>query len=160
MKNETEDKNVDDMYRSYFKEAAENFNNPVYLEKCGRVVSEYDQKYAEKVVKHLAENYDKGVWEGSIIGEYLTREDISPILERYKEMQKVYQGSYEKNLNKQIVDFLTFQGSVTSKEFIGLIKYKLISKPKRKIAHFLWSKDDNIYYQIRKKMFRSSNDIY
>jgi hypothetical protein len=61
---------------------------------------------------------------------------------------------YEKTLNDKVLKFLKLKRKrkdekISIDNVVDIIKYKLVTKPKRKLACFLWDEPYDIYHHVR-----------
>lgn len=81
-------------------------------------------------------------------------EDGTNIQEKYKQIKHQVVKEYEKSLNEKVLKFFMLKRKkkwekISIDDVVSIIKYKLITKPKRKLACFMWEKEYNIYPLVR-----------
>jgi hypothetical protein len=117
-------------------------------------MTEEQKEEATKIAGHLATHYLNAVWDMSS-GRGFSSEDVTNIQEKYKQVKQQVVKEYEKSLNEKVLKFFMLKRKkknekISIDEVVSIIKYKLVSKPKRKLACFMWDKEYNIYPLVRR----------
>jgi hypothetical protein len=117
-------------------------------------MTEEQKEEATKIAGHLATHYLNAVWDMSS-GRGFPSEDVTNIQEKYKQVKHQVVKAYEKSLNEKVLKFFMLKRKkknekISIDEVVSIIKYKLVSKPKRKLACFMWDKEYNIYPLVRR----------
>lgn len=81
--------------------------------------------------------------------------DVLNIQERYDQVKMQVVTAYEKSLNEKVLKFFMLKRKkkhekITFTNVADIIKYKLITKPKRKLACYMWDTEYNIYPSVRR----------
>ena len=108
------------------------------------ITSDYDKNYSDKVAEHLAKNYDKGVWDhGNMVG--MSQKDFRALEDRYNQTVFNSKKKYQKELNSELVSYLTFglkkpsKGpKVTMERFKEIVHYKVVYRTKKAFRDFLY----------------------
>jgi len=117
-------------------------------------MTEEQKEEATKIAGHLATHYLNAVWDMSS-GRGVPSEEVTNIQEKYKQVEQQVVREYEKSLNEKILKFLMLKRKkkgekISINDVVSIIKYKLVSKPKRKLDCFMWDKEYNIYPLVRR----------
>lgn len=117
-------------------------------------MTESEREEATKIAGHLATHYLNAVWDVDYGGSY-TSKDTYNIQEKYEDVKKHVVSMYEKSLNDKVLKFLKLKRKrkdekISIDNVVDIIKYKLVTKPKRKLACYLWDEPYNIYPLVRK----------
>lgn len=112
-----------------------------------------EKEEATKIAGHLATHYLNAVWDMS--GGRGFPSDVTNIQEKYKQVKHQVVKEYEKSLNEKVLKFFRLKKrkkneKISIDDVVSIIKYKLVSKPKRKLACFMWDKEYNIYPLVRR----------
>lgn len=118
-------------------------------------MTDEQKEEATKIAGHLATHYLNAVWDTSG-GIRVPSGESRKIGEKYKEVKRQVVAEYEKSLNDVVLKFLRLKKrkkgqKITLSKVADIIKYKLITKPKRKLACYMWDKEYDIYPLVRRK---------
>lgn len=119
-----------------------------------RPMTEQEKEVASELAGHLAVNYMNAVWDMSA-GRGLPSEDVTNIQEKYNQVKHQVVKEYEKSLNEKVLKFFRLKKrkkneKISIDDVVSIIKYKLVTKPKRKLACYMWDKEYNIYPLVRR----------
>jgi hypothetical protein len=128
--------------------------NKTYESEHLRPMMDEEKEEATKIAGHLATHYLNAVWDMSS-GRGFPSEDVTNIQEKYKQVEQQVVKEYEKSLNEKVLKFFMLKRKkknekISIDDVVSIIKYKLVSKPKRKLACFMWDKEYNIYPLVRR----------
>lgn len=117
-------------------------------------MTDEQKEEATKLAGHLAIHYLNAVWDMSTSKKGFSSDYINDIQEQYNQVKKQVVTTYEKNLNDKILKFFMLKRKkkgekITSNDILNIIKYKLYTTPKRKIACYMWDIPYDIYPYIR-----------
>ena len=116
-------------------------------------MTESQKEEAIQLAGHLASNYLNAVWD--VTPGQLHPTDVTNIQERYDQVKMQVVTSYEKSLNQKVLKFLMLKRkkkgeTISIDDVTSIIKYKLVTKPKRKLACYMWDKEYDIYPSVRR----------
>ncbi len=116
-------------------------------------MTEDEKKEATEIAGHLATHYLNAVW-NTIHGQ-ASPKDVVNIQDKYDQVKHQVVKDYEKSLNEKVLKFFMLKRKkknekISIDDVVSIIKYKLVSKPKRKLACFMWDKEYNIYPLVRR----------
>ena len=125
----------------------------VYEEKFPSPMTEEQKEVASELAGHLANNYLNAVWDMSHSQSSPT--DVFNIQDRYDLVKHQVVKDYEKSLNEKVLKFFMLKRKkkdekISIDDVVSIIKYKLVSKPKRKLACYMWDKEYDIYPLVRR----------
>jgi len=129
--------------------------NKTYESEHLRPMTDEEKEEATKIAGHLATHYLNAVWDMSKGRRGFPSEDVPNIQEKYKQVKHQVVKAYEKSLNEKVLKFFMLKRKkkgekISIDDVVSIIKYKLVSKPKRKLACFMWDKEYNIYPLVRR----------
>lgn len=116
-------------------------------------MTEEQKEVASELAGHLANNYLNAVWDMSHSQSSPT--DVFNIQDRYDLVKHQVVKDYEKSLNEKVLKFFMLKRKkkdekISIDDVVSIIKYKLVSKPKRKLACYMWDKEYDIYPLVRR----------
>lgn len=125
----------------------------VYEEKFPSPMTEEQKEEAAQMAGHLATHYLNAVWDMSHGQSSPT--DVFNIQDRYDQVKLQVVKAYEKSLNEKVLKFFMLKRKkknekISIDDVVSIIKYKLVTKPKRKLACYMWDKEYNIYPLVRR----------
>jgi hypothetical protein len=128
--------------------------NETYINAHYSPMTDEEKEEANKIARHLATHYLNAVLDMSS-GRGFPSEDVTNIQEKYKQVEQQVVKEYEKSLNEKVLKFFMLKRKkknekISINDVVSIIKYKLVSKPKRKLACFMWDKEYNIYPLVRR----------
>lgn len=113
-----------------------------------------EKEEATKIAGHLATHYLNAVWDMSG-GRGFPSEDVTNIQQKYQQVKHQVVKEYEKSLNEKVLKFFKLKRKkkgekISIDDVVSIIKYKLVTKPKRKLACYMWDKEYDIYLLVRR----------
>lgn len=128
--------------------------NKKYESEHLRPMTDEEKEVASELAGHLAVNYLNAVWD-TLGKREVPSEDVTNIQEKYDQVKHQVVKVYEKSLNEKVLKFFRLKKRKKNEKIfiddvVSIIKYKLVTKPKRKLACFMWDKEYDIYPLVRR----------